>query len=367
MQIGAHVTNIKDAHELGSSRFVFPKGLKQELISLQSCVQSMSKSIDRIPPFVCGRKQVCAVAYLFNALFDRTIQFAAKIFFPNGFDQRPTPPATCVVAVSALISVVGDLRTSMRLEVWTALRNAVCFSLFSSDFGALGKPPPSLFVPPPENDIVVSYGEFFIKTVTDKGSPVYWQPLSKSFNSADGKHFFQDYTSSFALENLCSLIGPVGVRVISQLILQASVDTVAQLEAKLKENTKAIDDLEKLCANDGSSQMISSGLRSVNIGDMGNLLSSFGALLTLRSQLLSALNRVLSQRLNLIPSLVLDSLCCSRELKFCSLFCIFFIAFQVHLKFFRLYPRMKFPRSLRIAVSAPRPVVIPVLAPLSSS
>jgi hypothetical protein len=341
MQIGAHVTNIKEAHELGPARFALSKPSKQELIHLQSCIQSMSKSIDRIPPFVCGRKQVCAVAYLFNSLFDRTIQFAAKIFFPNGFDQRPTPPATCVTAMSALISVVGDLRTSMRLEVWTALRNAVCFSLFSSDFGALGKPPPSLFVPPSENDIVVSYGNFFIKTITEKGSPVYWQPLSKCFNTVDGKHFFQDYTSSFALENLCCLIGPVGVRVISQLILQASVDIIAQLESRLKENTKTIDDLEKLCSNEGSFQMISSALRSINIGDMCNLLSSFGALLTLRSQLLLALNRVLSQRLNLIPSLVLDSLCCSRGLNFVLSIIHLFMSFQAHLSFFRLCRRTK--------------------------
>jgi hypothetical protein len=320
MQIGAHVSNIKDAHELGSSRYVFPKPLKQELVILESSIRSMTKSIDRIPPFVCGRKQVCSVAYLFNTLFDRTIQFTTKIFFPNGFDQRPTPPATCVTAVSTMISVVGDLRTSMRLEIWTALRNALCFNLFSCNFGALGKPPPaSLPVSSSEGDIAIAYGNFFIKTITDQGSQVYWQPLSKCFNSFDGKHFFQDYTSSFALEVLCSLIGPVGVRVISQLILQASVDIVAQLETRLKENSKPIDDLEKFITTEGSFQMTSSALRSVNIGEMCSLLSSFGALLTLRSQLLLALNRVLSQRLNLIPSLVLDSLCCSRELKYLSL------------------------------------------------
>lgn len=313
MQIGAHVTDVKAAHDLGSARFVLPKPSKQELIQLQSCIQSMSKSIDRLPPFVCGRKQVCASAYLANSLFKETIRFVSNIFCPNGYDQRPNPPATCVTCMSAIISVVGDLRASMRLEVWTVLRNAVCFNMFSSNFGALGKPPPSPFPPSPsELDIVLSYGNFFIKTLTEKGSQVYWQPLSKCFNSKDGKHYFQDYTSSFALENLCSLIGPVGVRNISQMILQASVDIVAQLEAKLKENAKPMDELDKFCSNQSTFQMASSALRSINAGEMGVLISTFGALLTLRSQLLLALNRVLSQRLNLIPTLVLDALCCSR-------------------------------------------------------
>jgi hypothetical protein len=261
---------------------------------------------------------VSAVAFLANAIFSETIQFVTKIFCPNGYDQRPSPPAACLVGMSAIISVIGDLRTSMRLEVWTVLRNAVCFNMFSSKFGALGKPPPSPFpTSAAEQNVVLSYGNFFVKTILDKGAQVYWQPLSKCFNSKDGKHFFQDYTSSFALENLCSLIGPVGVRVISQLLLQASVDMIVQLEAKLKEFVSPLLlQVDQSSTNDATFLQAASTLKSINIGDIGSHLSSFGALLTLRSQLLLALNRVLSQRLNLIPTLILDALCCSRESAF---------------------------------------------------
>jgi len=314
---GAHVSNFKAAHDLGSARFAMPKLSSEELIQLKSCVHAMSKSVDRLPPFVCGSKRVSAVAFLANAIFSETIQFVTKIFCPNGYDQRPSPPAACLVGMSAIISVIGDLRTSMRLEVWTVLRNAVCFNMFSSKFGALGKPPPSPFpTSAAEQNVVLSYGNFFVKTILDKGAQVYWQPLSKCFNSKDGKHFFQDYTSSFALENLCSLIGPVGVRVISQLLLQASVDMMVQLEAKLKENEKQLHEVDQSSSNQATFQQVASSLRSINVGELGNHLSSFGALLTLRSQLLLALNRVLSQRLNLIPTLILDALCCSRESAF---------------------------------------------------
>ena len=317
MLSGAHVSNLKAAHDLGSARFALPKLSSEDLIQLKSCVHSMSKSIDRLPPFVCGRKQVSAVAFLANAVFAEAIQFVTKIFCPQGYDQKPNPPAACVIGMSAIISVIGDLRTSMRLEIWTVLRNAVCFNMFSSKFGALGKPPPSPFpTSAAEQNVVLSYGNFFIKTILDKGGQVYWQPLSKCFNSKDGKHFFQDYTSSFALENLCSLIGPVGVRVISQLLLQASVEIITQLEVKLKENEKHLDEVDKLFSNQATFQMVSPALKSLNVGEIGSHLSSFGALLTLRSQLLLALHRVLTQRLNLIPTLILDALCCSREFLF---------------------------------------------------
>jgi hypothetical protein len=310
----AHVSNIKAAHELGPSRFVLPKLSRQELIQVQSCILSMTKSIDCIPSFPCGHKQVCAVAFMANAIFAEVIRFVNKIVYPNGFGQRPCSPASCLVGITTMVGVIGDLRMSMRLEVWTILRNALCFKIIASDFGALGKPTPSPFPKSSsEHDIAVSYGNFLIKTITEKGSQVYWHPLSKCFSSKDGKHFFQDYTSGFALENLCSLIGPVGVRTISQLILQHAAELIALLDVKLKENLKPIDDLNKMLSNHVTFQMVSSALKTINAGETGAQLSTFGALLTLRSQLLLALNRVLTHRLNLIPTLVLDSLCCSRE------------------------------------------------------
>lgn len=364
LQIGAHVSNIKAAHELGPARFVLPKPTKQDLIQLQSCIQSMAKSIDRVPPFVCGKKQVCAVAFLANSIYTETIQLVTKIFCPDGFDQKPSTPAACVTGMSCLISVIGDLRTSMRLEVWTVLRNAVCFNMFSSNFGTIGKPPPSPFpASPSEQDIILSYANFFIKTITDKASQVYWQPLSKCFNNKEGKHVFQDYTSSVALENLCSLIGPVGVRVVSQQILQATVDIVNQLEAKLKDNSKHIDELEKICSNQGSFQMASSALKSVNTGEICALLCTFGALLTLRSQILLGLNRVLTQRLNLIPTLVLDALCCSREFK-TALFHSILNCIQARLNCFLQCRPMKCLLLRLIAALALRPVHFPVQKPL---
>lgn len=150
---------------------------------------------------------------------------------------------------------------------------------------------------------------------------------------------------------------------MSQQILQATVDIVNQLEAKLKDNSKHIDELEKICSNHGSFQMVSSALRSVNTGEMCSLLCTFGALLTLRSQMLLALNRVLTQRLNLIPTLVLDALCCSREFK-TIVFHSLLICIQAHLNCFLPCRPMKCLLLRLIAALALRPVHFPIQKPL---